>query len=239
MVCPVSFGTAEIMKRYFPGSLAQVPLWPILNGNDFYKQYPRNEAINRQFPAVPKLLSVGDVKPRKGQHLSLRAFQIIKSQFPEAQYYIVGNYNENDYYRRLKQFIVEHQMDDVHFLGQVPEENLSQHYEGASVFILTPQQEGLSFEGFGLVYLEAGAYGLPVVATCTGGVPDAVKDGQTGFLAEPGDVDDIAAKTLKLLSDVDLARSIGRQNRLWSEALTWERNAGEYYTAYQDVVGGE
>lgn len=239
LVCPVSFGTAEMMKQYFGSVLARVPVRPILNGNDFYKQYPRHEAENRENPPYPRLLSVGDVKPRKGLHLSLAAFAKVKRHFADAQYHIVGNYRQNDYFLRLKHFIDENQVENVYFLGQIPEESLSQYYRQASVFILTPQQEGLNFEGFGLVYLEAGAFGLPVVATRTGGVPEAVIDGQTGYLAEPGDVDEIARKLLRLLSDADLAHTLGRQNRLWSESLTWERNAGEYYSAYEDIVAGK
>ncbi|MGD9093945.1 MAG: glycosyltransferase family 4 protein [Anaerolineales bacterium] len=238
MVCPVSSGTADMMRQYFGSVLAQVAVRPILNGNDFYKQYSRSAAMNRECPAVPTLLTVGDVKPRKGQHLSLAAFERVKNQLPDARYHIVGSYSQNDYYLRMKRFMSEHQLGDVHFFGQVPDESLSQYYQQASVFVLTPQQEGLNFEGFGLVYLEAGAFGLPVVATRSGGVPEAVIDGETGYLAGPGDVDEVASKLLNLLTDIDLARSIGRQNRLWSESLTWERNAGEYYSAYQDVLAG-
>jgi glycosyltransferase involved in cell wall biosynthesis len=238
LVCPVSFGTADMMKQYFGSVLERVDVRPILNGNDYYKKYPRSEAMNREYPSVPTLLSVGDVKPRKGQHLSLAAFEKVKRQFPDARYHIVGSYSQNDYYLRMKRFISEYQLSDVQFLGQVPEESLPQCYRQASVFVLTPQQDGLNFEGFGLVYLEAGAFGLPVVATRTGGVSDAVTEGETGYLAEPGDVDEIAGKLLSLLRDADLARSMGRQNRLWSESLTWERNAREYYSAYQDVLAG-
>ena len=114
---------------------------------------------------------------------------------------------------------------------------MHRRYQGASVFILTPQHEGLNFEGFGLVYLEAGAYGLPVIATRSGGVADAVEDGKTGYLCEHEDVDGIADSVLRLLNDPDRSREMGRANRFWAETLTWERNAEEQFRAYQSILG--
>jgi phosphatidylinositol alpha-1,6-mannosyltransferase len=102
--------------------------------------------------------------------------------------------------------------------------------------VLAAQQSGLHFEGFGLVFLEAGAYGLPVIGTRSGGVADAVKEGETGLLVEPQDINGLAEAMLRLLQDAELAQRLGRANRLWSETLTWERNAAEYAQAYQVLL---
>jgi glycosyltransferase involved in cell wall biosynthesis len=236
LVCPVSPGTARIMEQYFGPSLSHHRVRPILNGNDYYKLVPTEEALQREIPASPTLLTVGDVKPRKGQFYSLAAFARVKAQFPEARYFIAGSYQPNEYYRRLQALIREQQLQDVIFLGAVSDAELHHLYRQASLLVLTPQAEGLHFEGFGLVYLEAGAYGLPVVGTRTGGVPDAVQDEVTGFLADAGDVDGIADALLRLLSDPGLACEMGRANRRWSETLTWERNAEEYFRAYTEVL---
>ena len=237
LVCPVSFGTARLLQQYFGQQLPAERVHPILNGNDFFRDVPQSEAINRLFPTTPTLLSVGDVKPRKGQHISLAAYAKVKKQIPTARYWIVGSYSPNDYYRQLQTFIKDHQVQDVEFSGVVTEAELRRRYQGASLFILTPQQEGLNFEGFGLVYLEAGAYGLPVIATRSGGVADAVEDGKTGYLCEPEDVDGIADSVLRLLNDPDRSREMGRANRFWAETLTWERNAEEQFRAYQSILG--
>jgi phosphatidylinositol alpha-1,6-mannosyltransferase len=240
LVCPVSNGTAALMQSCFGKALAHSCVRPILNGNDFYTSVSRQEAFDRTFPPDPVILSVGDIKPRKGQHLSLAAFARVKEQFPASRYLIAGKYRtEQPYYQQLRQFIADHKLQDVHFTGMVPAAELRRYYQEASLFVLAPQQVGLHFEGFGLVYLEAGAYGLPVVATRSGGVPDAVKDGETGLLAGPGDVDGIAAAMLRLLGDPDLARQMGRNNRVWAETLTWERNAREHVEAYQDFLARE
>jgi len=87
-----------------------------------------------------------------------------------------------------------------------------------------------------LVYLEAGAHGLPVVGTRTGGVPDAVQHGRTGLLAEPEDVEGIASALIRALSDPELARRLGRENRKWAETLTWERYADEQFGHYRKYL---
>jgi glycosyltransferase involved in cell wall biosynthesis len=225
------------MQTYFGHALARTRVQPILNGNDFYRRVPESEALQRIFPSPPAILTVGEIKPRKGQLLSLAAFARVKAQIPGARYFLAGAYRQNGYFQKLQQFVADQKLEDVHFLGAVSEEELSHFYRQASVFLLTPQQEGLHFEGFGLVYLEAGAYGLPVVATRSGGVPDAVQDGVTGFLAEPDDVEGLAGALVRLLGDTELSRRMGRANRRWAETLTWEKCAGEYLQAYQSVLG--
>jgi len=239
LVCPVSSGTADLMRRYFGPALAHARVQPILNGNHFTRHVPPQVAFERQFPVVPTLLSVGDLKPRKGQALSLAAFAQARSHIPQARYFLAGGLTHSEYARRLRAFVQEHGLEgSVSFLGALSPEDLARCYQGASLFVLTPRQEGLRFEGFGLVYLEAGAYGLPVVATRSGGVPEAVKDGQTGILVEPDDVAGAAEAILRLLSDPELARRLGRQNRLWAESLTWERTAREQHQAYCRLLDG-
>jgi len=236
LICPVSHATGQMMRQYFPQALAGATIKVILNGNDFFRAISREEVWERAFPSIPTLLTVGDIKPRKGQHLSLAAFARVKAHLPAARYWIVGNYTRNSYYLGLQRFIREQGLGDVTFPGVVSADELQSLYRQASVFVLTPQREGLHFEGFGLVYLEAGAYGLPVVGTRSGGVPEAVQEGVTGLLAEPGDVDGVAKAILHLLTQPEQARQMGRRNRLWSETLTWERHAAEYYQAYQEVL---
>jgi len=209
---------------------------PILNGNDFWKQVPQSQALNRRIPETPIILSIGDVKPRKGYHISLESYGIVQTSLPAARYLIAGQVRQNSYYAKLLQMIEDRRLKDVTFLGALPASELSRLYQESSVFLLAPQQEGLQFEGFGLVFLEAGAYGLPVVATRTGGVPEAVQDGTTGLLAEPDDSEGLARALLRLLTEPDLARELGRANRHRAETLTWERNASEQFQAYQEAL---
>jgi len=238
LICPVSNGTAQIMRQYFGDALGRAKIHPILNGNDFYKSVSVGEAAHRPVESKPVILTVGDLKPRKGQHISLAAFAKVKAKIPQAEYHLVGHFDAGSvYYQQLKNYIADKQLEDVIFLGAISNGELRRQYQQASVFVLTPQQEGLNFEGFGLVYLEAGAYGLPVVATITGGVPDAVRQNETGYLLEPDDVSGIAQAIKTLLSDPELNNRMGQANRRWAETLTWVRAAQEQYRAYQDLLG--
>lgn len=239
MLCPISQGTTDLIRSHFKEATTGVPIATILLGTDFPKTIPRAEALQHTPLSPPIILSVGSIKPRKGLHVSLEAFARVKQHIPSARYQLVGSLDEHQsgYIARLRQYVADHQLSGVEFLGALSDEALRQCYRDASVFLLTPQQVGLAFEGFGLVYLEAGAYGLPVIGTRTGGVADAVRDHETGFLADPGDVEGIAQALLRLLSDPDLARRMGCANRAWAEALTWKKCAERYLTVYQALTG--
>ncbi|MGB9639890.1 MAG: glycosyltransferase, partial [Anaerolineales bacterium] len=103
----------------------------------------------------------------------------------------------------------------------------------------TPQEgqgaERWHFEGFGLVYLEAGAYGVPVIASESGGVCDAVKNGETGFIIAPDDVEGMVQASLRLLRDAQLNQQMGLANRTYAETLTWQRCAEEYLQVYRRI----
>ena len=236
MVCPVSNGTLRLMQARFGAALHQDRIRPILNGNNFWKNVPRSQALDRELPNIPTLISVGAIKPRKGYHTSLAAFAALKTSYPAARYLIIGSYIQNAFFTSLQERITREQIENVVFLGALSEQELGKYYQQASLFVLAPQQEGLHIEGFGLVFLEAGAYGLPVVATRTGGVPDAVQDGVTGLLVEPGNVNEMTNAILRLLNDPDLAKRMGRANRDRAETLTWERTAQEQSKVYHEVL---
>lgn len=94
----------------------------------------------------------------------------------------------------------------------------------------------MHFEGFGLVYLEAGAYGLPAVGARSGGVASAIRHGETGLVVDPGDTAGLADALYLLLTDRERAAQMGWENRLWAETLTWEKNAAEHYALYQEIL---
>ena len=236
LVCPVSQATGRQMQAHFGPELSNTALRPVLNGNDFWKQVPADQVSNRQLPETPTVISIGEVKPRKGYHLSLAAFALLKARLPAARYWIIGHYQPNGYYARLQEQVQRSGVEGVTFLGAVTEQELASRYQGASLFLLAPQQDGYYFEGFGLVFLEAGAHGLPVVATRTGGVPEVVKEGETGLLVDADDAEGMAAALLRLLGDHSLNRSMGQANRAWAETLTWENTARQQFQAYQEVL---
>jgi phosphatidylinositol alpha-1,6-mannosyltransferase len=109
--------------------------------------------------------------------------------------------------------------DSVRFTGAVPWEELPAHYGAGDVFAMPcrTRRGGLDVEGLGIVYLEASATGLPVVAGDSGGAPDAVLNGETGWVVPGGSPTAAAERVIELLQDPDLRRRMGERGRAWVE----------------------
>ncbi|MFP4474897.1 MAG: glycosyltransferase family 4 protein [Desulfatibacillaceae bacterium] len=127
--------------------------------------------------------------------------------------------------------------DNVRLTGRIPREDLVALYFAADVFVLPVIDMPGDVEGFGIVLLEAGAAGKPVVATRSGGVPDAVEDGVTGILATPGDWDSIARAVSDLLDDPGKRRCLGEAGReRAAQFFDWSRVIGQYATALGNLA---
>jgi phosphatidylinositol alpha-1,6-mannosyltransferase len=117
---------------------------------------------------------------------------------------------------------------DVVFTGSMPWSGLPQLYAAGDVYAMPcrTRAAGLDVEGLGIVYLEASATGLPVVAGDSGGAPDAVIEGETGYVVGGRDVPAIADRVAGLLADPDRARAMGAAGRAWVEReWRWEQQA--------------
>ncbi len=236
-VCPMSAGTAERMQASFRSELPGGRLEVVLQGSEFTSRIPRDAALAKCFPASPILLSVGAIKPRKGYDTSLQAFAALQKKFPEARYIIVGGGTGEAYHGHLLSLVAREGIRNVEFFGTLTWEELDPLYREASMLVMTSQDAGDHFEGFVFVFLEAGAYGLPVIGTRTGGIPDAVADGVNGFLLPADDVDGIAQAMIRLAEDPALARKMGMAGRARSEDLTWKRYARQQLAVYHRVLG--
>lgn len=120
------------------------------------------------------------------------------------------------------------------YLGQITEkEKMERFYPSLNVFVLPPLELKDDVEGFGIVYLEANAYGVPVVAARTGGVPDAVKEGVSGIFADPEDPEDIAEKIEFLIND---HKRFEKSSRKWAENFLPEKIAPMFERMYLDSL---
>ena len=123
------------------------------------------------------ILSVGAVTPRKGYDISIQAFAKVKEKFPNLKYYIVGSQRETIFLDEIKKLIRKLDLErDVKFFNYVGDEELANLYREAKLFILSSVNFEHFFEGFGLVFMEAAASGLPVVGTRGCGIEDSVKE---------------------------------------------------------------
>jgi phosphatidylinositol alpha-1,6-mannosyltransferase len=189
----------------------------------------------------PYVLCVGEVKQRKGHLTSLPAFLLAWRAEPSLHLAIVGRYAEADaYYRELQRLVAEVGAErHVHFLGNVDEPRKVALMRGCCAFMLTPtvSDEG-GFEAFGLVFLEAGAAGRPVLGVRGSGAEDAIADGENGWLRDQGDVRGLADGLLALLRDPALAARLGAAGRARAERQTWAAAATRVRAIYGELLAG-
>ncbi|MFF8477644.1 glycosyltransferase family 4 protein [Streptomyces sp. NPDC015414] len=165
----------------------------------------------------PVVVCVSRLVPRKGQDTLIRAMPRILAAEPDAVLLIVGG---GPYERDLRRMARETGVDaSVRFTGAVPWAELPAHYGAGDVFAMPcrTRRGGLDVEGLGIVYLEASATGLPVVAGDSGGAPDAVLDGETGWVVRGGEPAEAAERITALLGDAGLRRRMGERGRQWVE----------------------
>lgn len=187
----------------------------------------------------PYVLCVGEVKQRKGHVTSLPAFLRAWREEPSLHYAIVGRFAEQDpYYQGLLALVREAgATEHVHFLGNVDEPRKVALMRGCTAFMLTPtvSDEG-GFEAFGLVFLEAGAAGRPVLGVRGSGAEDAISDGENGFLHDAGDVQGLAAGLLRLVREPELAARMGAAGRARAERQTWAAAAARVRALYGELL---
>ncbi|KUI40147.1 glycosyltransferase family 4 protein [Mycobacterium sp. GA-2829] len=164
----------------------------------------------------PVVLCLSRLVPRKGQDMLIKALPAIRRRVPGTVLLIVGGGPYRDALRRLAH---EHGVaDDVRFTGGVPSGELPAHHALADVFAMPCRTRGagLDVEGLGIVYLEASASGVPVVAGRSGGAPETVRDGETGIVVDGTDVDAIGTAVGDLLADPVRAAAMGAAGRQWT-----------------------
>jgi phosphatidylinositol alpha-1,6-mannosyltransferase len=172
----------------------------------------------------PVVVCVSRLVPRKGQDTLITAWPEVLRTVPDAVLLVVGG---GPYAQKLARLAERTGVADaVRFTGAVPWAELPAHYEAGDVFAMPcrTRRGGLDVEGLGIVYLEASATGLPVVAGDSGGAPDAVLDGETGYVVPGGDPRAAAARITTLLTDPGLRRRMGERGRRWVEE-TWRWDA--------------
>lgn len=201
--------TKGLVEKTVPGTNVAVlhpPLGPVV----CYKRYSMPDKKERREKA---LLTVARLVEHKGQDTVLRSLPLIIKRFPGIIYRIVG---EGPYEARLREIARELGLDGhVKFEGKVSDEELASIYEESDIFVMVSRSipERGEVEGFGIVYLEAGSFGKPVIGARSGGIPDAVLNGVTGVLVNPLDEKELADAVMRVLSDDVLAKRMGDEGK--------------------------
>lgn len=209
---------------------------PGVDTDVFTPSVPGDEVRRRhRLSDRPTVVCVSRLVPRKGQDTLIRAMPAIRRRVPDAVLLVVGRGRDLPRLRRLADStgVDRH----VVFTGGVPWPELPAHYAAGDVFAMPcrTRRAGLDVEGLGIVYLEASATGLPVVAGDSGGAPDAVLDGETGHVVPGRATALVADRVASLLADRDAARAMGEKGRAWVEReWRWDALAAKLGTLLRD-----
>ena len=213
--------TRNLLGESFPDALAKTVLTPGALRSDLTE----SSSITDKSTDRLVILTVGRLHPRKGQRETLAALATLPAAVRvKLEYWIVGTASKGHYETKLKKLADQSGLV-VKFLGDLPDEELSGIYAQANLFALTSIAYKSSIEGFGLVYLEASAHGLPIVAHDIGGVRDAVIDGETGLLVPPDQPEQLTRAFQRLIGDAELRRRFGESGRTWARQTNWKKSA--------------
>jgi phosphatidylinositol alpha-1,6-mannosyltransferase len=186
----------------------------------------------------PTVLTVARMEERyKGHDVMARAWPLVRAQFPGARWIVIGNGR----LRRPTEALVASYgvADSVSFLGAVDDRERDAWLRRAHLLAMPSRLPGGGFagEGFGIAYLEAGAFRKPVVAGNVGGALDSVADGESGLLVDPTDPVAVAQAISRLLFDPVLAARLGEGGRARAERLSWSAMAARMRDVLLETIG--
>lgn len=188
--------------------------------------YRHSDRLRRIYGKRKVLLTVSRLVQRKGHRYVIRLLPKLLKKYPNLIYLIVGT---GPYRQQLEAEIRQNKvMHAVEFADYVDDEGLKDYFEVCDVFVMPTESRGADVEGLGIVFLEAGHFKKPVIGGAGGGVEEAITDGQTGFVVNPDNPDELFNALDKILGSSDLARKLGEEgySRV-IENFTWEKQAAE------------
>ncbi|GAB2726900.1 glycosyltransferase family 4 protein [Kitasatospora kifunensis] len=211
-----ALGPNARMSRLVPGVDCEV----------FRPDYRRGRELRRQLGLHdrPVILCVGRLVPRKGQDMLIRALPLVRRRVPGAVLLIVGQGPDES---RLRQLAQHHANGSVYFAGGRSHDETVPYYAASDVFAMPcrTRRAGLEAEALGIVFLEAAASALPVVAGDSGGAPEAVLEGRTGHVVDGRDVEAVAGALTLTLLDPKRA-DLGAAGRRWVQReWSWDASA--------------
>ena len=220
----------EFTRQAISRSLSQKSIDSMVKiapGIDTFHFSPQADATQRRtelgLESKKIIISVGRLVHRKGQDKLIQAFPTIVREIPSAHLLIVG---EGPYRAHLEKLVEKLSLKaNVTFVGRIFYNDLPSYLSASDVFVMPSRSRffGLEVEGLGIVYLEASACAIPVVAGVSGGAPDAVQEGITGLCVDGTNIGQIAEAVIHICSDSKRATKMGLAGRNWViEQWQWE-----------------
>lgn len=185
---------------------------------------------------IKEFIGIGALKPRKGFDITIRAFQDVVKQNPNARYKIIGG-GSKQYKNYLNDLIKSLKLEDfVTLKGEISGDELVNEMTNSYAYIHTPTSENWNFEGFGIVYVEANASGLPSIGSDSGGVPDAIIHGSSGLLTQEYDVRSTTEAINKMLQDKEMYKSMAENAVNWARKHDWNCIVKQYVECYKKLL---
>lgn len=234
MLLPVSRYTAGLLR-----SLGADPrrITVVNNGTDpdrFKPTDSRGLRTDLGLDGRRVILTVTRLVGRKGVDTVIEALPAVVQQFPNATYLIIGDGPERSALETMARRVGPDL--DIRFLGRIDYEILPAYYSLADFAVMPSRNEPPDVEGFGIVFLEANACGCPVIGARSGGIPDAVVDGETGILVPPADPGALASAMVRLLGDEQLRKKLGANGRERTLAsASWDHVATRIWSVLATV----
>jgi len=221
-------------RDYFYKNLVgrKTPYLKVVSNGVEISSYQSNISLDKK-SEISKILFVGAIKLRKGIRELIVALKYYQDNFSkDFTCDLVGFFDERDaYYQQMSGLVKNLSLGEkIFFRGRLSEDDLEKFYAEADLFILLPVMDRYRFEGFGLVYLEAGARGVPVIGAKNSGATDAIADGKSGFLVDSNNPEEVAWAIEAVL----YRKKIRAEDcRAWAEAHSMETIAEEVLAVYQ------
>ena len=227
IIVDTEYVAEQIRSCYTHGQIKRLPQMHVIP-----------QGINQQYAALeslcdePIIFSLGAISKRKGHVLLVKAFELLCKQIPNAKLIIAGIVAEKEYYDELQQCIQQSKyVDQIQLCINLSQEQIFELYKRAKIFALHTQEESQ-----GIVFAEAMAVGLPIVATNVGGVPYVVKHGETGLLAEYEDVEAFAINMSMLLQNNALYDLMSKNGKIDSKNYLWDSIAKRIIDVYSTLI---
>ena len=232
--------TKNLIKKIHHLKDSQVKVISVGVNLDDLKIEDTKEDLRRKFNISSDskiLLSVGRHVERKNFGLVITALGEIKKIRPNVsiQYFLVGEGPETE---NLKNIVKKLNLEkDVTFLGNCDIETRNKFYKMSDIFLMPSITKKNDIEGFGIVFLEANYFKVPVIGTKTGGIVEAIIDGKTGFLINQNNLDDLIEKILFLLDNENIRKDFGEKGyKRVVEEFQWKNIVNKYIAFFEDFL---
>nr|WP_275106719.1 glycosyltransferase family 4 protein [Oceanipulchritudo coccoides] len=212
--------TRTLLLEAFPDLKERVHIIPPAVSEEWKKAFAIPE--KRSGDEI-RILTVARIHPRKGQVEVVKALSSIQLKNHNLHYQVVGDARRSLWQKHLEAATSACPYP-VELSGALQGEDLQRAFSNADIFVMASQPDPASIESFGIVYLEAAAAGLPVIAADVGGVREAVRDGENAILVPPGDAKALQEALILLIQDPEMRQRMGAAGKALVADCSWKAN---------------